>query len=134
MRIERLWLRRLVWIVSFTILAGALLPLLSHLTLARDAAVWTEVCTVTGARFVRLDVERTSPAPASDPDDRGMTSMMERCPYCAIHASVPALPPAPLVWHLHDSLAFERPRLFFLAPRPLYAWASALARAPPAAA
>lgn len=126
---------RLVWIVSFAILASALLPLLSHLALPRAAAVWAEVCTVTGAKFVRVDVNRSEElAPASDQDKDNMASMMERCSYCAIHAAVPALPPAPLSWRLNESLSFELPRLFYLAPRPLFAWASALARAPPASA
>lgn len=126
---------RLAWIVSFAILASALLPLLSHLALPRDGAVWAEVCTVTGARFVRVDVDRSEGLAVSpDPDKGGMTSMMERCPYCAIHAAVPALPPSPLNWRLRESLGFELPRLFYHAPRPLFAWASAPARAPPIAA
>ncbi|WAC73450.1 DUF2946 domain-containing protein [Roseateles sp. SL47] len=123
---------RLVWIVCFAILLSALLPLLSHLALPRDAAVWTEVCTVTGAKFVRVDVSPSDElVPAPKPGKDTMASMMERCAYCAIHAGIPALPPAAMNWRLNESLSFERPRLFYLAPRPLFAWASALARAPP---
>jgi hypothetical protein len=121
---------RLAWIVSLAILLSALLPLLSHLALPRDAAAWTEVCTVTGAKFVRVDVG-PSESPGSRPDKDNMASMMDRCPYCAIHTAAPALPPAPLNWRLDESLRFERPRLFYLAPRPLFAWTRALARAPP---
>lgn len=132
MSASRPLVHRLVWIVSIAILLSALLPLLSHLALPRDAAVWTEVCTVTGARFVRLDMSPTKAyVPASKPDKDPMASMMERCAYCAIHSGAPALPPAPLVWRLNESLRFERPELFYLAPRPLFAWTSALARAPP---
>ncbi len=131
----RLIVNRLAWIVSFAILCNALLPLLSHVVLPRDAAVWAEVCTVTGAKFVRMDVSPSGNlAPVSAPDKDDMASMMERCSYCAIHAAVPALPPAPLNWRLHESLSFALPRLFYLAPRPLFAWASALARAPPVVA
>ncbi len=135
MSASRLTTHRIAWIVSFAILLSALLPLLSHLALARDAAVWTEVCTVTGARFVRVDVSPSeAAAPASRSDQDPMASMMERCAYCAIHAAAPALPPAPLNWRLNGSLSFERPILFYLSPRPLFAWASALARAPPLSA
>ncbi|UXH78252.1 DUF2946 domain-containing protein [Roseateles amylovorans] len=131
----RPFVNRLVWIVSLAILTSALLPLLSHLALPRDTAVWAEVCTVTGAKFVRLDVDRSEDlAPASDSDKRHTASMMERCTYCAIHTAVPYLPPAPLNWRLNESLSFALPRLFYLAPRPLFAWAGALARAPPVAA
>lgn len=155
---------RLAWIVSCAILLAALLPMLSHLVPERGGAVWTQICSVTGARFVRIDLGDASSARStvatgltadsalvegaagltgalSDPVAGSSTesptgdagaSMMDRCPYCAIHHGAPALPPAPLAWRVADALAFERPLLFLVAPRPLFAWTPALARAPPA--
>jgi hypothetical protein len=123
--------KRLVWLVSCTMLLAALVPTLSHLLLPRDAGIWTEICTLSGAKFLRLDL-----GSSSSPDEGGSStdgaSPMERCPVCALHQGSTALPPAPLLSWLPDSrLAHALPQLFLSAPRPLFAWAPAQARAPP---
>lgn len=111
-------------------LLAALVPTLSHLLLPRDDGVWAEICTLSGAKFVRLDL-------GSNSTDEGKTSPdgaspMERCPVCPLHQGSTALPPAPLLSWLPDSrLAHALPQLFLSAPRPLFAWAPAQARAPP---
>ncbi|MFY8116566.1 MAG: DUF2946 domain-containing protein [Roseateles sp.] len=123
--------KRLVWLVSCTMLLAALVPALSHLLLPRDAGVWTEICTLSGAKFVRLDLgsSNSTDEGGSSPDG---TSSMERCPVCPLHQSGTALPPATLLHWLPDSrLAHALPLLFLSAPRPLFAWAPAQARAPP---
>ncbi|WAC71009.1 DUF2946 domain-containing protein [Roseateles sp. SL47] len=135
MSVSRPFLDCCAWIVALAILISVLLPMLPHRALARDAAMWTEVCSVAGARLVRVDVPQ-SDATAPDPGSRQkpMSAVMERCPYCAMHATVPALPPASLSWRVDTALRFEWPSLYLTAPRPLFAWASAWARGPPVSA
>jgi hypothetical protein len=123
--------RRWAWLVSFTILLAAMLPSLSHAMLASQGATFAEICSATGARFVVIGAD----GDIDQDHDRStsMTASMD-CPYCAIHHGAPDLPPATVQWSPPDALKFERPRLFFTAPRPLFAWAPALARGPPAVA
>ncbi|WP_431262764.1 DUF2946 domain-containing protein [Roseateles chitinivorans] len=117
--------------MSFTILLAALLPSLSHAMLVHQGATFAEICSATGARLVMIDATGTV-----DQEREGSTSMKTSmdCPYCAIHHGAPDLPPATVQWTPPDALKFERPRLFFTAPRPLFAWAPSLARGPPAVA
>jgi len=121
---------RLIWIVIFTTLLTALLPLLSHGLLAQDSAAWAEVCSDTGAKFVRLDVARDVAAEASEEGAPSGQAAME-CPWCQL-AHAPGFPvSAPRSWVADARLRHDRPRLFYLAPRTLFAWAPAQARAPP---
>lgn len=121
---------KLAWLVSCTILLAALLPMLSHVVLARDSAAWAEICTATGAKFVRLDM-----GPESGDPQKGSGQMTMECAYCAIHhGPSPLPPPAEAGWQPPSALRFERPQLFLHAPRPLFAWAPVLARGPPARA
>lgn len=160
MQATRPSIRRLAWLVSLTILLAALLPSLSHAMLrampgTAAAAAFAEICSATGARFVRIDLAGNAStdldasagvavgadvvAAVAGADGKGgkggkgdspaRTAM--DCPYCAIHHGAPALPPAGLSWTPPDALRFEPPRLFLAAPRPLFAWAPALARGPP---
>lgn len=128
MRLARFAKTRLAWIVTFTILLAALLPTLSHFVLPKDSAAWAEVCTATGAKFVRVD------AGAEPGDPAGTPKALMECPYCAIHHGTPLLPPAQVAWAPPGALKFEHPRLFLEAPRPLFSWAPLQARAPPALA
>lgn len=112
-------------------LLAALVPTLSHLLLPRDAGLWTEICTLSGAKFVRLDVGSKAGGDQGD-SSSDAAAPMERCPACLLHQGGPALPPAPLPsWLPDSSLAHALPQLFLSAPRPLFAWAPSQARAPP---
>lgn len=121
---------RLCWFVCFTFLLAALMPLLSHLALAQNSAAWTEVCTATGAKFVRVDMAGTDGGTSRDAPATAKAGM--DCSYCHLHSSLPLLPPPALQWQPPNALKFELPRLFLHAPRPLFAWAPSQARAPPA--
>jgi hypothetical protein len=60
--------------------------------------------------------------------------MLERCPYCSASSNLAMLPPAdtmPVFAVIGSQLA---PKLFFVSPRPLFAWSPAHPRAPPARA
>lgn len=123
--------RRWAWLVSFTILLAAMLPSLSHAMLVHQGATFAEICSATGAKLVVIDAAGN--ADTSREGSSLMNSSMN-CPYCAIHHGAPDLPPATVQWSPPDALKFEHPQLFFTAPRPLFAWAPALARGPPAVA
>lgn len=123
--------RRWAWLVSFTILLAAMLPSLSHAMLVHQGATFAEICSATGARLVVIDAAGN--VDSSHDSSTLMKSSMD-CPYCAIHHGAPDLPPATVLWAPPDALKFERPHLFFTAPRPLFAWAPSLARGPPAVA
>ena len=123
--------RRWAWLVSFTILLAAMLPSLSHALLVHQGATFAEICSATGAKLVVID---TAGNADTSRDSSSLMSSSMNCPYCAIHHGAPDLPPATMQWTPPDALKFEHPQLFFAAPRPLFAWAPARARGPPAVA
>ncbi|SEL11440.1 Protein of unknown function [Roseateles sp. YR242] len=146
MTASRLLFKRLAWIVSFTILLGALLPSLlqvmgvqvmgvqataSQAMGSPQASGFAEICSAAGATMVLLTGE------AADADHGKSTpgsSSSMNCPCCTLHHGAPSLPPSALVWVPPAALRFEAPHLFLQSPRPLFAWAPVLARGPPSAA
>ncbi|MET0319555.1 MAG: DUF2946 domain-containing protein [Duganella sp.] len=122
--------RRLtVWIAMLAILFSALAPAVSHaIEAGRGTAAWVEICTVAGAKMVRL-----GDAPMKPVQD-ALQHHMDNCPYCAAHAGGPGLPPpAALTFAIlggHDLF----PSLFYTAPTVQFAWSAAAPRGPPAAA
>nr|WP_315251617.1 DUF2946 domain-containing protein [uncultured Duganella sp.] len=114
------------WIALLAILFGALAPAVSHAMSAKGSPPqWLELCGVNGIKRVQL------------PDDGGprqtdLMQHMEKCPYCAAHATPLALtPPEAFSFAVvggHDLY----PSLFHQAPTPLFSWAAAQPRGPPA--
>ncbi len=123
-------LARLAWIVSFTILLAALLPTLSHAVMQDRAGSLADICSATGARVVMLSSGDTAATDDGQGEKSSAASSMN-CPYCTLHHGAPALLPPALAVQPPAALGFEVPHLFLSAPRPLFAWASARARAPP---
>jgi Protein of unknown function (DUF2946) len=116
-------------IATFAMLLAALAPTItSALAAANDQHVqWTVVCSADGARLVPVptDAQGVPVAPKAH--------HIDHCPFCASHAAFAAAPPpahveAPLV-----AGSEPVPVLSLLAPRPLFAWATAQPRAPPSA-
>ncbi|MBV7536843.1 DUF2946 domain-containing protein [Duganella sp. sic0402] len=115
------------WIALLAVLFGALAPVVSHAMSASRGSPpqWLELCGVNGVKRVQL--------PASDtPHQPDLMQHMEKCPYCAAHASPQALtPPEAFSFAVvggHDLY----PSLFHHAPAPLFPWAAAKPRGPPA--
>lgn len=144
---SRVLVARLAWIVSFTLLMSAWMPSLAHVFVKPKAGEFVEICSATGTIFMRLQTN-AGPAAGAEPGLRsdtdaddvdapgsrgksGEVSSSMNCPCCSLHHSAPSLPPSALQWTPPDALRFERPTLFLKAPRPLFAWAPALARGPP---
>jgi len=114
------------WVAIMAILMAALAPAISHAMRAETQNAWLEVCSASGFRLVRVDasVDRKIP-------DTSAAHLLDHCPYCSLHTSAFAPPPAPLNGWLALPMAFEVPRLFLTAPRTLYAWRTSQPRAPP---
>lgn len=120
-------LRRCSWIALLAVFGLALVPTISHaLAHAQGATPWTEICTPQGLKVVSLSGEEL-PADAM-PSPHGL----EHCPLCGLAASPSAPPQAAPSLVLDPGLSQAVPRLFLAAPRPLFAWATLQARAPPA--
>lgn len=111
----------------FAILLGALAPTLSHaLSQPGNGKRMVQVCTVAGMKMVAVD----DAARQGKTDDASLFPA-ERCPFCATHAHLPALPSSPLPPFAPIDGSESFPSLFFHAPRPLFVWAAAQPRAPP---
>lgn len=120
----------IAWIACFAILLSALAPAISHAVQADVPAGWAEICSVTGAKLVRLTDTGSDLADGSLPESsQGHT--YKHCPFCAMHSDDLAPPPAPSIELQLPELGQTLPTLFLQAPRTLFAWASAQPRAPP---
>ncbi len=109
-------------------LALALLPTLSHaLAFAhRGQSDWAEVCSPQGMKLVAL-----ADAPGVGIPAAQAAAAHEHCPCCSLGAHFLGIPLAPrLALGLPPAAALVPP-LSVQAPRTLFAWRSALPRAPP---
>jgi Protein of unknown function (DUF2946) len=124
----RLHLRQLCWVALLAVFGLAVAPTISHAMAGAQAkAGWTEVCTPQGSQWVSL---ADSGGPAQ-PDTAG--SHLEHCPLCGLAGAAVGLPPAAPAVQPPAGLQHAVPRLFLQSPRPLFAWAAAQPRGPPAA-
>lgn len=113
------------WLALIAVLAFALAPTVSRaMAYANGEATWAEVCTPLGMKLKAVaDVGEESPA--------AQAGALEHCGYCAFSAGAAPLPTAAAqVWPA-AAAAGALPALFLQAPRTLFAWQSAQARAPP---
>ncbi len=123
----RRYLHRLSWLAWVAVFGLAVMPTLSH-ALAHAATAQglrLEVCTPQGMKVLQLGADGQF-----QPDEAPAIQHLEHCPFCGLSAQAapPPAEPAPLQVHAGGS---ERPLLFLRAPRPLFNWAPAQARAPP---
>jgi hypothetical protein len=109
------------------IFALALAPTISHaLNHAQGSSFLTEICTPEGMKQMAAD--------SADPvEGSGAPSLnhMEHCPLCGLAAGGMAMTSSPPTLAEPANLRRLQPALFWHAPRPLFAWASDRARAPP---
>jgi hypothetical protein len=142
-----------VWLACCAILMNALAPAVSHaLAYERGQQHTWEICLNDGTRLAGLGqldeatflaltdrskrTERTGSVPsvlaghAMGPADETMS--MADCGYCLPHAGALGLPPPAGLAVPAAAAMPERPYLYYHAPRPLQAWASAQPRGPPA--
>jgi hypothetical protein len=128
MGMKRITRRFAAWVACFAMLFAALAPSVSHALSMSRGEIWSEICSASGTKFVKVSVDQGGIA---DPATQGSIHL-EHCPFCATHAESFALPPnagfiVPLI-ETQDT----HPFLFFQAPHPLAIWTVAQSRAPPA--
>jgi hypothetical protein len=130
MEMNKLTRRLTAWIACFAVLLAALAPSISHAISAANGsgASWVEVCSLTGAKLVNVGDEQ-DPA-SSAPAEKGFH--FEHCPFCSMHGGTVGLLPTAGFTLPVASGEQPLPSLFYQSPRPLFIWAAAQSRAPPA--
>lgn len=131
--------RLLGWLASAAILLSAIAPTLSYAMaeIKGDDSRFIEVCTVSGnklvpaADFIALAASKNASS-SQDQDSKGKSMPMEHCPYCLNQAGAHAIFNEQVFLRLLVDLSYSFPPLFYRSPAPLFVWASASPRAPPA--
>lgn len=130
MRMTKSMHRTTVWMAFCAILMASLAPSISHVVATAKGIPngWTEICTIFGAKLVKIGDD----APDSKLPAPKKATHLQHCPFCISHAVSLGLPPntdfvIPVIKVPH-----VLPPLFYQASRPLFAWAAAQPRAPPA--
>jgi hypothetical protein len=115
----------LAWIAFLAIFALALAPTVSRwLAAAQGGSAWAEICTQQGPKQSAAgEGEQTRPA-------QGVAVHLDHCALCGLAGQAMAPSPIGAAAAVVKPLA-DQPTLFLQAPRPLFAWAAAQARAPP---
>ena len=127
-----------VWAALMAMVAMAIMPTISHaivrFSAPAGAPMVMEVCTTRGVERISMAPGLQLTDPSKDVESKTLPAShdlnAEHCPMCgqSVH---PALPP-PSQWVLKlPGLSDAPPRLFLLAPRPLFAWLQARPRGPP---
>ena len=108
---------------------SVLAPTVTHMIAAGSGNVaWTEVCSSVGIKLVDASsVQNTSPATP----DHDM-SHPDHCPFCFTHAGSFGLLPSVHVILPLVLATYPLPTLFYQSSQPLFAWAVAQPRGPPA--
>ncbi len=116
--------RQATWLALVAMLGLALAPTVSHaLAASGPGNPWAEICSVAGGKMVVADA-------AGVQADAG--AHLGHCPLCGQIGNAPPLPVAESAGMLLVAGADFRPALFAQSPTPLFAWAAAQPRAPPA--
>jgi hypothetical protein len=120
------------WLAGMAMLFAALAPSIARATSARHDSVWTQICSASGTRLVKVSLAEA--AAQGSPDDGGAPAAHgEHCPFCSTHAASFALPPDGGV----SVPVIDNPQyftfLFVPALRPPARWIKAQSRAPPVA-
>lgn len=112
------------------ILFAALAPSISHAlaSAGKLSPTWMEICSAEGSKAFKSD------GAGNASQQKNSSVGFEHCPYCTVHGGSVGLPPTVGFTLPAFSASFPLPSLFYQAPRPLFIWAAAQSRAPPASA
>ncbi|MGB4060619.1 MAG: DUF2946 family protein [Burkholderiaceae bacterium] len=124
------------WLAALALLLGSLLPVLSHAVVRApaDGQGWVEVCTVSGMAWVKDAAQAADDVASGAHTPLGSKPSLDPCGWCATHSPMVGL--SAVAQPLFAPLVFgpDTPPAFLHAPRPLFVWAAAQSRAPPASA
>lgn len=110
-----------VWLAVWIAVFGALAPTVSHaLVWAQgDHSAWTEICTSTGQRWVKLALVQNDAPQSTDataiqiqsdsPDGQESAFSLDHCPFCLLSTDRVAPPPHVLVHLFAVSGGFKVP-------------------------
>ena len=125
------------WIAIVAMMVSALAPAISRAMGPDESGRYLiDVCSAAGTHQVSLTAEEAAfygelTIPAGD-GESGDATMLDHCPYCSASFNLAMLPPAGAQTVFAVIGSQLAPKLFFVAPRPLFAWSPAHPRAPPA--
>lgn len=118
--------RRLSWVAFLAIFGLVFAPTISHaVALATTGGAWADICSA------QTDGLRGPGAVPAGPSLPGAADHFQHCPLCGLGAS-PVLPTDAATPPTLSGLREGLPALAGSSPQPLFAWASAQPRAPPA--
>lgn len=118
--------RRLSWVAFLAIFGLVFAPTISHaVALATTGGAWTDICSA------QAEAPRGDPSAPADQRLPVAGDHFQHCPLCGLGAS-PVLPPDAATPVTPSALREGLPTLAGSSPQPLFAWASAQPRAPPA--
>lgn len=121
--------RLFAWIASFAILMSAFGPAITRVLAAAsgDPIALAQICGIDGQTATRATTGIDGQAPAHGDALPGGAD----CPYCLLHASVLAPPPAFASFALPPGPSAGPPARFLGSHAPLFAWIAAAPRGPP---
>ena len=126
------------WIACFAMLLASLAPSISQSLAAGDdsgsirAASWIEESPMHGEAHNASEQQAAHQHDHGNPSHHQNGSHFEHCPFCLTHAGSFALLQT-VALTLHEVGGFsDFPSIYFQAPRLLFVWVTAQARAPPA--
>ena len=130
--------RRLhAWLAIAAMLFAAMAPAVSRAMASGTDSLLIDVCSAGGVYYVQVPVAEAERyldsmlAGEGETDDSSVDSLSS-CPYCSSHTLGVGLPPLePTVLLVAQGMRDAVPRLFLVAPRPLFTWSPASPRAPP---
>lgn len=127
---NRLTRRLAACIACFAMLFVALAPSISHALSVSRGETWSEMCSSSGAKFVKVsaDGDEIADPAAQEP------AHLKHCAACVTHSASFVLPLAQRTAIPLADTQDARPFLFLHAPRPLAIWTVAQSRAPPQSA
>ena len=127
-----------LWAALMAMVAMAIMPTISHaivrFSAPAGAPMVMEICTTRGVERISMAPGLQLTNPSKDVESKTLPAShdlnAEHCPMCgqSVHSALP--PPSQSVLKL-PGLSDAPPRLFLLAPRPLFAWLQARPRGPP---
>lgn len=122
------------WLAAMAILFAAIAPSISHAlaSVGKLSPTWMEICSAEGSKVFKSD--DAGGVSQQKTQQKNSSAGFEHCPYCTLHGGSVGLPPTAGFTLPVFSCSFPLPSLFYQAPRPLFIWAAAQSRAPPASA
>ena len=129
--------RLYAWLAIVAMLVAALAPAVSRAAADESGRFLIDVCSAGGTHQVLISSAESglyldAILLGGDDSDDSSAQSLSACPYCCSHAlGVGLPPPATKALLLNGGVSERLPRLFLVAPRPLFAWSPASPRAPP---